>query len=147
MPIVFNARDRWARTIPTGVLNRWLAEVIAGHPPPTQNGRITKIKYIVQSKGRPPTFLLFCNVSELPANYLRYLTRNFQDTFNMFGMEVRMAIKQNAENPFKGEKKRGGRGVGGWKGRRKRLIKELKTYGSPLKKGRRRKPRKLTQSS
>ena len=32
---------------------------------------------------RPPTFLLFCNVDALPTSYMRFLTRNFQETFSM----------------------------------------------------------------
>jgi len=139
MPVVFSARDRWARTISTGTLNRWLEEVLFAFPPPRQKGRETKIKYIMQTKGRPPTFLLFCNVSSLPQNYLRYLTRNFQDTFKFFGMEVRLAIKKSAEsNPYEKNIKQSWKGVGGWQGRKKRLIRDLREHGRPLPKGRRR---------
>lgn len=99
MPVVFDARDRWARVVPTGLLNRWLREVTDERSPPPVRGLPARIKYIMQTKGRPPTFLLFCNVDELPKDYLRYLTRNFQETFRMFGMEVRLAVKKSAENP------------------------------------------------
>lgn len=138
MPVVFDARDRWANVISTGVLNSWLAEVIDGQAPPYVNGRPAKIKYIMQTKGRPPTFLLFCNVSQLPATYLRYLTRNFQETFKMYGMEVRLAIKKGSENPYAEKVKRGSRGVGGKEARKKRLWTALKTTGKRPEKGRRR---------
>lgn len=137
MPVVFNARDRWARTIPTGVLNRWLSEVIHSHPPPMQNGRLTKIKYIIQTKGRPPTFLLFGNVGELPDNYTRFLVRNFQDTFDLFGMEVRMAVKKNKTNPFERRSSRSGSGLGGKEARKKRNVSQLKSTGVSFKKSRR----------
>jgi len=138
MPTVFEARDRWARVMPTGVLNRWLHDVMEEHSPQSQAGRATKIKYIIQTKGRPPTFLLFCNVSELPVNYLRYLTRHFQDSFNMFGMEVRLVVKKSDKNPYgnKSNKKQFV-GIGGWKGRQKRMIAQLKKTGMPTKKGKR----------
>lgn len=139
MPVVFNARDRWAQVVNTGLLNRWLKEVLDMQAPPFHNGREVKIKYIMQTKGRPPTFLLFCNVEELPTSYLRYLTRNFQESFEMYGMEVRMAIKKSTDNPFKEKKQSKSFGVGGWKGRQKRLIKSLKESGTPPK--RRRKPK------
>ena len=138
MPVVFKARDRWARTIPTGMLNRWLEEVVDEHAPPTQEGRPAKIKYIIQTKGRPPTFLLFCNVSSLPVNYLRYMTRHFQDSFSMFGMEVRLVVKKSAENPYAEKKKPSVTGIGGWQGRQKRLVSELKKTGSVPQKGKRR---------
>jgi GTP-binding protein len=83
MPVVFNARDRWARVIPTGQLNRWLSEVLDTKRPPLVSGIPIKIKYILQTKGRPPTFLLFCNIDKIPESYLRFLTRNFQDTFEV----------------------------------------------------------------
>ena len=138
MPVVFQARERWARVIPTGMLNRWLEEVLDEHPPPTHNGRTARIKYIIQTKGRPPTFLLFCNVSELPVSYLRYLTRSFQNSFDMFGMEVRLVVKSSAEkNPYSSTKVNKITGIGGWKGRQKRSIDALKRDAKPLQKGRR----------
>jgi GTP-binding protein len=139
MPIVFNARDRWAQKIGTGLLNRWVEEVLDAQPPPMQNGRPVRIKYLMQTKGRPPTFLLFCNVEQLPVSYMRYLTRNFQESFQMFGMEVRMAIKKN-DNPFEAKKKssKAGMGLGGVDARKKRTIQQLKTFGRKKKKGQRR---------
>jgi len=143
MPVVFTARDRWANVIGTGILNRWLSDVVKSKAPPIHDsGRKIHIKYILQTKGRPPTFLLFCNVRSLPASYVRYLIRNFQDTFQMFGMDVRMAVKESAkENPYLRGKNRkigiGGTrlGVGGAKNRKKRFIEVLKSTGSRPKKG------------
>jgi len=152
MPVVFHARDRWSRVIPTGLLNRWLIDVMDEQPPPmkrthNQNRPLPiKIKYILQTKGRPPTFLLFCNTSNIPTTYMRYLTRHFQQSFQMYGMEVRMAIKASSErNPYVKQNKqnngmppRSGRGVGGRPARMKKMIQQLKSTGQPHKKGKRR---------
>ena len=139
MPVVFRARERWARVITTGQLNRWVKEVVTESPPPLgPGGRPVRIKYVLQTKGRPPTFLLFCNVDELPQNYIRYLTRHFQDTFEMFGMEVRLAVKLSASsNPFEPEYKRSGSGLGGRNARMKRMVQNLKLTGSPIQKKKR----------
>lgn len=144
MPVVFQARDRWERTISTGLLNRWLLDVVETHPPPMIEGRRPKIKYCIQTKGRPPTFLLFSNVSLLPLSYMRYLRRNFQDTFSMFGMEVRFALKQSAkENPFEPKgSQRSGSGLGGREARKKKMMIALKTTGAPPG-GRRKRTRKF----
>ena len=144
MPVVFKARERWERQIKTGILNRWLQDVIESHPPPSNNGQYVKIKYIMQTKGRPPTFLLFCNVSQISPQYIRYLMKNFQDTFEMFGMEVRMAIKKSAnENPFAHKsKKTGGLGIGGKEARMARNMKHLKSHGTQFKKGKKRRYRR-----
>lgn len=141
MPTVFTARDRWARTIPTSQLNRWLAEIMEDQSPPAARGKPVRIKYIMQTKGRPPTFLLFCNIDEIPDNYLRFLIRNFQDTFEMYGMEIRMAVKKSATkgNPFKplDRKKRGGSGLGGREARNKRRMRVLMTTGTTKSKRKR----------
>jgi GTP-binding protein len=144
MPVVFHARERWERVIPTGMLNRWLEEVLDEHSPPMQQGRPAKIKYILQTKGRPPTFLLFCNVTELPVSYLRYLTRSFQDSFDMFGMEVRLVVKKSAaENPYLSKASTNKTtGIGGWQGRQKRLVAGMKRSGMPPQKGKRKQRKK-----
>jgi GTP-binding protein len=125
MPVVLQARERWERKISTGKLNRWLAEVVQEHAPPAVNGRATKLKYLLQTKGRPPTFLLYTNQTSLPESYLRYLTRQFQESFDMYGMQVRIAIKKSTSsagtNPFAPTKsQRGGFGIGGRDARSKR---------------------------
>jgi len=133
MPVVFHARERWSQVITTGLLNRWLKSVVEVQSPPPYQGRPTKIKYIMQTKGRPPTFLLFTNVHHIPPTYLRYMIRNFQDSFQMFGMEVRMALKKSSlTNPFHHNKTQQGT-VGGREARKKRLIADLKKHGRKLK--------------
>lgn len=127
LPTVLDARNRWARKISTGLLNRWIREVEAGFPPPFVGGVRAKLKYIIQTKGRPPTFIIFTNVKSLPDTYTKYLTRQFQDSFELFGMPVRLVVKKSAQsNPFQNKNKRGGFGLGGRKARFQRRIKELK---------------------
>jgi GTPase len=139
MPVLFRARDRWARTITTGQLNRWLAEVVRDTPPPPVGGRPVRIKYIIQKKGRPPTFYLYLNGDTLPDSYMRYLTRNFQDTFEMYGMEVRLVAKKSASsNPFEPTRTRTGSRLGGRQARKERMVKALKVTGSPAQRRSRR---------
>jgi GTPase len=127
LPVVMDARDRWARTFSTSTLNRWLKEVLDGARPPMVQGVAAKLKYIIQKKGRPPTFIIFSNVDELPESYIRYLTRNFQDAFELYGMPVRIVIQKSAkENPYdKNAKKRSGFGLGGKEGRQRRRIQDF----------------------
>ncbi|KAL7559806.1 hypothetical protein ACA910_003972 [Epithemia clementina (nom. ined.)] len=142
MPAVFDARDRWSQTIPTGRLNKWLREVVEEHAPPLHEGRPMRIKYMVQTKGRPPTFLLFCNTTFLPEAYLRYLTRQFQESFDYYGMNVRLIVKPSSlSNPFAASAtKRKGFGLGGRKQQFKRKYARYKATGSakPMRKRKRR---------
>ena len=50
---VLKAHEVWNRRVPTGTLNRWLAEVVAAHPPPAPGGRRIKMRYATQVKTRP----------------------------------------------------------------------------------------------
>eukprot|EP00536_Pseudo-nitzschia_multiseries_P018123 jgi/Psemu1/264706/estExt_Genewise1Plus.C_21740005 len=137
LPTVLDARNRWSRTISTGLLNRWLAEVVTGSRPPVVDGVRAKLKYIIQTKGRPPTFMIFSNVNKFPDPYLRYLTKHFQDSFELFGMPVRLIVKSSSKsNPYndKEKKKRGGFGLGGRKARFERRIKEFKAKSKRTKK-------------
>jgi GTP-binding protein len=128
LPTSKDARDRWAQTFPTGVLNRWLREVIDSAPLPVVSGVRAKLKYIIQTKGRPPTFIIFANVDQLPDSYLRYLTKQFQDSFELFGMPVRLLVKRSAKsNPYeRRQQKRGGFGLGGREARMQRRVSDLR---------------------
>lgn len=136
MPTVLDARNRWSQTISTGLLNRWLGEVVTGTQPPHVDGVRAKLKYIFQVKGRPPTFIVYSNVSKIPEPYVRYLTKHFQDSFKFFGMPVRLVVKKSSKtSPYAcKENKRGGFGLGGKGARFKRRVNEFKTRRSRSKK-------------
>ena len=115
LPAVWDARERWQRRISTPELNRWVRDIQALRSPvPSSSSSSSssanagrrpppvRIKYALQTKGRPPTFVLFCNVDSLPDPYVRFLTRHFQDTFGLYGMEVRLVVKKS-RNPFEGK--------------------------------------------
>jgi GTPase len=137
LPTVLDARNRWQRTMSTGLLNKWLQEVVQGAPPPVVAGVRAKLKYIVQTKGRPPTFILFTNTDSLPETYIRYLTKQFQDSFELFGMPVRMIVKRSSKsNPYfkPNQVKRSGFGLGG---KNARIGRRKKEFQSKIQKKRR----------
>ena len=59
MQAVVDVHAVWNKRVPTAALNRWLAEVIAAHPPPAVSGRRIRLDYLTQPKARPPSFVLF----------------------------------------------------------------------------------------
>ncbi len=92
----------WNTRISTGRLNRWLQGVIAHHPPPAVAGRRLKIKYITQIKTRPPGFVLSCTRPDaVPQSYIRYLTNELRQSFEMPGVPIRMVVRAS-DNPFAG---------------------------------------------
>ncbi|HKO07407.1 MAG TPA: ribosome biogenesis GTPase Der [Alphaproteobacteria bacterium] len=100
MHAVFRAHALWNRHVPTAQLNRFLAEVVAAHPPPVTRGRRSKIRYITQAKTRPPSFALFGNkLEDLPESYLRYLANAMRKAFALPGVPIRLSLRRG-ENPY-----------------------------------------------
>lgn len=100
MQAVFRAYGVWNRRVSTARINRWLEGVLSAHPPPAVAGRRIKIRYMTQAKARPPTFALFGNQLEhLPVSYIRYLTNNLRDAFELPGTPVRLH-RRGGQNPY-----------------------------------------------
>jgi GTP-binding protein len=102
---VFTAYESWNRRVPTAALNRWLAAMIARHPPPAPGGRRIKLRYMTQAKTRPPSFAIFCSrPKDLPDSYLRYLENGLREDFDLPGTPIRLALRKS-ENPYAPKKK------------------------------------------
>ena len=84
--------------ISTGKLNDILADATARVQPPTDKGKRLKIYYITQASTCPPTFVCFCNNSELfHFSYQRYLENQIRSTFGLEGTPVRFVIRERGE--------------------------------------------------
>jgi len=100
MPAVMKVYATWNRRMSTSVLNRWLEEVIAHHPPPTDKGRRVRIRYMSQIKSRPPTFVFFVNrPKSMPTSYLRYLANELRADFKLDGIPLRL-LTRGGKNPY-----------------------------------------------
>jgi GTP-binding protein len=93
--------ERWNVRIPTAPLNQWFRDVQEQNPAPLgKNKRRIKLKYITQAKTRPPSFFIFSSNPEgLPESYLRYLTNQLRETFNLRGIPLRITVRK-ADNPY-----------------------------------------------
>jgi len=106
MSAVLDAHETWNRRVPTPELNRWLAAALDAHPPPLVKGRRIKLRYMTQTKTRPPTFQLFGNqLDVLPEAYLRYLVNGLRERFDLPGVPVRTLLRKG-KNPYAGREKR-----------------------------------------
>lgn len=106
MKAVFEVYKTWNARISTARLNRWLDGILNHHPPPAVSGRRIKLRYVTQSKTRPPTFFVSCSRPEaLPAAYERYLINALRDDFNLMGIPLRLMLR-TTENPYAGRAKR-----------------------------------------
>ena len=86
----------------TNEVNRVLQEATTAHPPPVRGGFRPKLRYAHQGAKRPPTVVIHgTRTNTLPANYLRYLERQFRDTFGLKGVPVRLQFRKQ-ESPYHG---------------------------------------------
>jgi GTP-binding protein len=97
---VFRTYEIWNQRVQTGVLNRWLADMVSHHPPPLVRGRRLKVRYMTQVNTRPPTFAVFVSQrGGLPEAYARYLVNGLRDDFGLDGVPVRLFARAG-ENPY-----------------------------------------------
>ncbi len=106
MQAVLDIHAVWNRRATTSQLNKWLADVIASHPPPAVSGRRIKLNYITQPKARPPSFVLFCTRADaVPDAYRRYLVNGLRAAFDLPGTPIRLTLREK-DNPFADRAKR-----------------------------------------
>ncbi len=91
---------RWNQRISTGQLNNWLERVVDEHPPPLVGNRRLKLRYMTQTKTRPPQFVVFASRPKaVPASYHRYLLNHLQRQWTFAGVPLRLVFKGN-KNPY-----------------------------------------------
>ena len=100
LPAVLSVYEIWNRRVPTGPLNRWLGLAVERHPPPIFHGRRIRIRYMTQSKSRPPTFVVFTSQPKgMPDSYIRYLINGIREQFDFPGVPIRINLR-GQKNPF-----------------------------------------------
>jgi GTP-binding protein len=97
MPALFRHHGNWSTKVRTRDLNDWLAMAVQRHPPPAVEGRRMKLKYMAQTKSRPPTFVLFASrAAQMPDSYSRYLVNSLRESFDLPGVPIRLSVKANS---------------------------------------------------
>lgn len=87
-------RDR-VRRIATTELNKAILPLIERTPPPSDNGRFVRIKYVTQLRTAPPLFGFFCNrPAGVATSYQRYLERIIREKFGFAGVPIRLTFRK-----------------------------------------------------
>ncbi len=88
------AEERYRR-VPTGELNRIVADAVRAHPPSHVRNRLPKILYATQVAVAPPTFVVFVNDPELiHFSYRRYLENRIRAEHGFLGTPIRLILRQ-----------------------------------------------------
>lgn len=121
LKVAIQVHDSWSKRVNTWVLNRWLKDCMLTAPQFRSKGKAIKLKYITQISSRPPEFLLFTNVEEVPQTLIRHLRNEIQRDFDLKGTPVRFVVRKSVGNEtdksklqqkLVGHGKKGRRGVG-----------------------------------
>ena len=97
---VLTAHEIWNKRVSTHKLNQWLEGALQRHAAPASKGRRIKIRYMTQASARPPTFIAFSSqAGGLPQSYIKYLTNNLREAFDLPGTPIRFQLRQT-HNPF-----------------------------------------------
>ncbi|MBS7297573.1 MAG: ribosome biogenesis GTPase Der [Eubacteriales bacterium] len=92
------ANAQHKRRISTGMLNDILNDAMARQQPPSDKGKRLKIYYGTQASAEPPTFVLFCNSTELfHYSYLRYIENRIREAFGFSGTPIRFILREKGD--------------------------------------------------
>ena len=81
--------DKHTSRVPTGELNRFLAELREARQPPSRNGKRLNLLYGTQVQARPPRFRLFVNdPSLITRDYGYWVENRLRDRFALEGVPV-----------------------------------------------------------
>lgn len=81
--------------VPTGELNRFIAQITAAQPPVSPGQRAVRVLYAAQTSVAPPTFVLFTNVAtKLHFSYERYLENRLREAYGFFGTPIRIMVRR-----------------------------------------------------
>ncbi len=99
LPVVKEVAEQHALRVSTSVLNQVLQDAVMSTPPPTVNGKRTRIYYGTQVSVKPPVFVLFVNDPErVHFTYQRYLGNQLREAFGFIGTPIRILLrKKNKE--------------------------------------------------
>jgi GTP-binding protein len=90
--------EQTSRRFTTGMLNDLLADAVARVEPPADRGRRLKIYYMTQTSIRPPTFVCFCNDTELfHFSYRRYIENQIRSAYNLKWTPLRIIIRRRKD--------------------------------------------------
>jgi GTP-binding protein len=92
VPALETALVGWETRVPTGKLNGFLGELVAGHPHPVRGGKQPRILFGTQAGTRPPRFVLFSS-GFLEAGYRRFIERRLREEFGFPGTPIQVSVR------------------------------------------------------
>jgi len=80
--------------IQTSKLNELMLPLIEGNQPPTNKGKVVRIKYISQLPTETPSFAFYCNLPQYVRDpYKRYLENRLREHFDFTGVPIQIYMR------------------------------------------------------
>lgn len=96
---IVSTHEQNSRRISTGVLNDMLSYATAKVQPPSDKGKRLKLYYMTQASSNPPTFVIFCNRSDLfHFSYQRYIENQIRETFGLNGTPIKIVVRERGND-------------------------------------------------
>lgn len=96
MDEVLRVYEKWNTRVSTGLLNKWMYAFSKVHKLPTLDGRMLKMKFLMQIKVRPPTFFLYVNNKKLMTdNFEQFVRGSISKEFGFVGVPVRILLRDS----------------------------------------------------
>ena len=91
------AADARRLRVPTGVLNRLVAEAVRRQEPAHSGTKRPKILYAAQAETPPPTFVLFArNAAQAHFTWQRFLENRIRERYPLVGTPIRIVMRERA---------------------------------------------------
>ena len=92
VPALETALASWGFRVPTGRLNAFFGEIVAGHPHPVRGGKQPRILFATQAATQPPRFVVFAS-GFIEAGYRRFLERRLREEFGFEGTPIEVSVR------------------------------------------------------
>ena len=97
--LIVSTHEQNCRRISTGMLNDMLSYATAKVQPPSDKGKRLKLYYMTQASTKPPTFVVFCNRSDLfHFSYQRYIENQIRETFGLNGTPIKIVVRERGKD-------------------------------------------------
>ena len=97
--LIVSTYEQNCRRISTGMLNDMLSYATAKVQPPSDKGKWLKLYYMTQASTKPPTFVVFCNRSDLfHFSYQRYIENQIRETFGLTGTPIKIVVRERGKD-------------------------------------------------
>ncbi len=104
MEAVIASRTAHQKRVTTSEANKFFAQVLEHHPPPTSGSKAPRLYYVTQASTRPPTFVVQASDPEaIHFSYQRYVANQLRDHFGFHGTPLRVIYRKKKRRGDKDE--------------------------------------------